>query len=327
MKKKSLFLIIISLIISLCSFSTVAYADQIDNTIYLGGIPAGFSVNGRGAYVNGYSSVICDDGVYSPSKDAGIEIGDVILSINDFETNTALDIEKALTDTNEKILKIARNSTTICLTVKPKKDLSGNIKLGLFIREGINGIGTITYIKGNKFASLGHPVTDENGKIIEITGGNLYNCKITGVIKGVKGRAGELRGVFLKDCNVGQIEKNISTGVYGTLNGDFDYKDLKPIEIGEAKMGDATVYSTLSGTEPKEYDISIIKVDKTRELKNLVIKITDEALLECAGGIVQGLSGSPIIQDGKLIGAVTHVFINDPTRGFALSIDQMLKTK
>ena len=323
MRRKGLFFIILCLLISLFSVSSVAYADELGNSVYLGGMPAGFSVYTKGAFVNGFSSVICNDGVYSPAKDAGVEIGDVILSINNVETNNVLDIEKSLTDTNDKILKIDRNLEIKYITVKPKMDLSGNIKLGLFIRDGINGIGTITYIKGNNFASLGHPVTTENGEIANICGGNIFSCNITGVIKGVKGRAGELRGVFLKDNVVGYIEKNIKTGVYGKINDNFKLNNLRKIELGKPNVGDAIIFSTLSGSTPEEYTISIIKVDKNRTTKDLVIKITDEKLLENAGGIVQGLSGSPIIQCGKLVGAVTHVFINDPTRGFAISIDNM----
>ena len=323
MRRKGLFLFILSLLISLFSVNSIAYADEISRDIYLGGMPAGFSVYTKGAFVNGFSSVICDDGVYSPAKDAGIQIGDVILSINNIETNNVLDIEKSLIDTNAKILKIDRNFETKYITVTPKKDLSGNIKLGIFIRDGINGIGTITYIKGNHFASLGHPVTTENGETAKICGGNIYSCNITSVIKGVKGRAGELRGVFLKDNVVGKIDINIQTGVYGTINENFDLRNLRKVEFGKANVGDATIFSTLSGSTPCEYSISIIKVDKNRNTKDLVIKITDEKLLENAGGIVQGLSGSPIIQNGKLVGAVTHVFINDPSRGFAISIEHM----
>ncbi len=325
MKKKGLFLILcLILVFSFGLSSKVSYADNINSEkIYLGGVPAGFTVYNKGAYVNGFRSIITENGIENPCKDSGIKIGDLILCINNIETNNVLDIEKALNNCDEKILTVKRNSEIIYFNVKPSVDISGKIKLGLFIRDGINGIGTITYIKGDNFASLGHPILDENNNIVEINSGKLYNCNITGVIKGVKGRAGELRGVFLREQNVGIIEKNQVNGVYGKINSNFNLEELEEIEFGNAKIGDAKIVCTLCGGQRSYYDISIVKIDKNKDIKNLVIKIEDERLLETAGGIVQGLSGSPIVQNGKLVGAVTHVFINDPSRGFGILVSKM----
>lgn len=325
MKKRNFIAIIFLLLALLISIpSNVAFADDNGtNKVYLGGMPAGFTVYNRGAYVNGFRSVITENGVLTPCKDCGMKIGDLILSINNIETNSALDVEKALTNTDEKILTVSRNNEILYFNVKPCIDIYGKIKLGLFIREGINGIGTITYIKGNRFASLGHPIIDENNNIVEITGGDLYNCKITGIIKGVKGRAGELRGVISRDCLIGRIDKNQINGVFGKINDNFDKSTLQEIELGSAKVGDAEIRCTIANNKTSNYKVSIVKIEKNKEIKNLVIKIEDEELIENAGGIIQGLSGSPIIQEGKLIGAVTHVFINDPSRGFGILIDKM----
>jgi len=210
--------------------------------------------------------------------------------------------------------------------IKPEKDALGKYKLGLFIRNYVSGIGTLTYVKDGKFTSLGHPILDEQGNLIEITGGSLLNCTITGVIKGERGRAGELKGVFLKNTAFATAKCNTKTGVTGTMKeGEVERLNLRKVEMGEAKVGSATVYTTVNGSEPKEYSMSIVKVDKgEKDNKNLVIKITDDELIDITGGIVQGMSGSPILQNGKIVGAVTHVFINDPERGFGVSVQNII---
>jgi len=319
---KRRFIILFIAIVSIFScFNVNVFADE--EEIYLGGMPAGFALYTRGAEIVGLCDVITENGSISPAKNADILVGDKILYIDGCEINSALDIEKSIKSNYNKTITIDRQGETILKIVTPAKDINGKYKLGLFIRDEINGIGTITFIKGNKFASLGHPVLNNEGKTYEIIGGNLYNCKITGNIKGERGKAGELRGVFLRNEKLGNIEKNNLVGVYGTIK-NIDKSNLIKTEIGNAKPGKAQIVSTIDGATPKKYDISIIKVDNTSSCKNFVIKIIDNDLLNKTGGIVQGMSGSPIIQNNKLVGAVTHVFINDPTRGFGLSIDKML---
>ncbi len=295
-----------------------------DDTIYLGGIPAGFSIYSRGATVIGLSDVVTENGLVSPSKDAGIKAGDIILSIDGNEVNNILDIENNLKNDNVKIISIKRGDDILLLNIKPQKDLVGNIKLGVFIRAEIDGIGTITFIKNDKIVSLGHPILDNENKLIEITSGNLYNCVINGCVKGEKGKPGELKGILIRDKQIGSIYKNTTSGVYASMQ-NIDYNKLTKIEVGDAKIGDAFIYSTVNGREPKKYSIKIVKDDNSfSEDKNYFIKINDKELLETTGGIVQGMSGSPIVQEGKLVGAVTHVFINDPTRGYGISITNML---
>lgn len=292
--------------------------------VYLGGMPAGFSMYTRGADVVGLCDVVTEKGIESPAKDIDIKVGDKILFINEFPVDNAFDIEKALIKEGDKNLTIERNGEIFLERIKPVKDLSGKYKLGLFVRDEVSGIGTVTFIKGKRFASLGHPVVDEDGKILKITGGKAYSCNITGYVKGERGKAGELRGVFLRNNFIAQIDKNTEYGVYGNISECLELTKLKEIKIGQAKMGDAYIYSTIDGKTPKYYSISIIKVDNSQNTKNFVIKINDKELISSTGGIVQGMSGSPIVQNGSLVGAVTHVFINDPTRGFGLSIDKML---
>ena len=323
MKKKLGFLIFILLFLLAFNVNFTPVNANV-NKIYLGGMPAGFSLETKGAKVVGICGVVTEDGMKSPAKDSNICVGDIILNIGEYEVNNASDIEYALNNSINNYIKIKRNGEVITEKIFPTKDINGNYRLGVFVQDNVNGIGTITYIKGNRFASLGHPVTDENGETLKITGGELFSCNITGSIKGERGKAGELRGVFNFKNLIAKIDKNTSCGVFGEINDINNFTNLVEVEIGQAHMGDAVIYSTVLGDKPEKYNISIIKADLNNHTKNFVIKINDENLLNCTGGIVQGMSGSPILQNGKLVGAVTHVFINDPTRGFGISINNMI---
>ena len=329
MKKKIVtFLLIVFSVLSVLSFSNFntnfAFAES--QKVLLGGAPAGFSMQTRGAFIAGLSDVMTNDGIVSPAKDAGLQQGDTIYYINDTEVNNAADIENALKSSNDEIeIDYYRCGNSYTALLKPATDLNGCKKLGIFIRDDVSGIGTITFIDDNNIATLGHPVLDENDGLLKIMSGKIYSCNITGYIKGERGDPGELRGVVLKNEELGVIEKNTEYGVFGKTVSDFNKGLFKEIEIGEGKIGDAEIYTTISGKEPEKYTVSIVKADTLlSDTKNFVVKITDKKLLESTGGIVQGMSGSPIVQNGKLIGAITHVFINDPTRGFGISINNMI---
>ena len=222
--------------------------------VYLGGIPAGFSLNTRGVTVVGITDVNTANGKVSPGKEAGLKVGDIILNIGDYEINNSKDIALAVADGKAAMLTYTRAGEKLQTVIKPEKDALGKYKLGLFIRNFISGIGTLTYVKGNEFTSLGHPILDENENMIEIIDGNLLNCTIMGVIKGERGKAGELKGVFLKNAPFATAEANTKTGIIGTMKeGEIERLGLRKVEIGEAKVGSATVYTTVSGSEPKEY--------------------------------------------------------------------------
>ncbi len=325
MKVKNKIFSILILIFSLLYFG-VNNVYATNEKVYLGGMTAGFSLYTRGATVVGLCDVITIDGISSPSKKAGIIVGDIILSIDNNDVNSAKDIENIVKSNKEVKINVDRNGENFTFNLVPAKDVSGQFKLGVFIRDCINGIGTVTYIKNDKFASLGHPVINNEGALLKIISGKMFPCYITSVIKGERGKAGELRGVFDRSCEMAKIENNCENGVYGTVcKNNFATSNLKEIEIGSAKIGDATIYSTIDGDKICSYRISIIKVDvENKQNKNFVVKITDKKLIDKTGGIVQGMSGSPIVQDGKLVGAITHVFINDPSRGFGIDICNMI---
>ena len=236
MKKLFNFLIFTFLFVSILSIPIKPVSATTDK-IYLGGVPAGFSLYTRGAKVVGLCDVITENGLKSPAKDSKIKMGDVILSIGEYEINKASDIEKAIKNPNCKTITINRNGEIISEKIIPVKDMSGNYRLGVFVKENVDGIGTITFIKGNRFASLGHPVMDESNNILNISGGDLYECNITGCVKGERGKAGELRGVFTSKNKIATIDKNGLTsisveGSYVRLNADdglvgYDSNDNK----------------------------------------------------------------------------------------------------
>ena len=333
MRKLSVFFIgiILSFAFVFCGNITLrAAAEPI--TVYVGGFSAGFTLKTGGAQVIGLSEVATDKGVYSPAATAGIQSGDIIYKVEGIRVETIADLNEVVDKSKGKTLSmdIYRGNESIQLKTNAVKESQTNkYKIGVLVRESISGIGTVTYIDKTtkRFASLGHSVVGENNRELQIYNGMVYECSIVGVSKGVRGKAGELRGMFLSDKKLGSAEKLCNCGIFGQISEDFKVNDLVSAVASsyEVKPGKAYIYSTVNGTLPMKYQIEIVKVDKwNRENKNYVIKVTDDALIAETGGIVQGMSGSPILQDGKLVGAVTHVFLNDPTRGYGISIEEML---
>lgn len=321
--KKIITTLVIVFLFTFCFNTANAQSDY----IYLGGEVLGFTIKTEGATVVGISDVITDKGLISPCKNAGIEVGDIIYNMGDNKINSASDVANALSEYNggDIVTKISHNGKIKLVDLIPVKDVKGEYKLGIYLRDDLSGLGTVTFYKEDgSFASLGHPVSDENGKSYSVIGGNVFNSSIIGVNKATRGKAGELRGMFLGENAIGKIVKNTNVGLYGKIE-NFNLKNKIKIEYARAKQGKAQIYSTVDGITPKYYDIDIVKTDfLSGSNKNLVIKISDKELLKYTGGILQGMSGSPIIQDGKLVGAVTHVFINDSSRGYGISIDNML---
>ena len=300
------------------------------NEVYLGGQVVGIGIREEGVIVVGTREVITQKGVVKPIKDGLLKSGDILLKINDRPIKYTRDIEKEMSKEGKKaVLHLTRDDCPFSIEVTPAKDvLSGKNKLGLFVKECVEGIGTLTYIRkdNGRFGALGHGITDaETGKPMRINNGDLYDLSVNEVTKGRVGKAGCLNGIFIdKKISRGKIDCGNSYGIYGFA----DSMRGKTVAVGDrttVKCGKAQLVSNLSGKE-ELYDIEIVKASfqPMVEEKGMVIKITDTRLIEKTGGIVQGMSGSPILQNGKLVGAVTHVFINDPLRGYGLYIDFML---
>ena len=335
MRTKRIFLTLSAVILA---FLTLTFAPCTVNAesmeVYLGGMPAGFVLDTKGADVIGTCDV-CGELSKSPAVTAGIRAGDVILKMDGNEVSTAADIEKQLSSYNGNGITVTylRSGEEKLTTVYPARDYQGDYKLGVFIRDNLTGIGTVTYVKKDgRFGALGHPVLSQEGQaLLPVVSGNLYRCSISDVVKGERGKAGELRGLFLRDEVVGFADKNCPKGIFGSLSEKSlgackeEFTRIETATIEDVVPGGASIYTTVDGTSPQKYEIQIIKADKNAAgNKNFVLQITDKRLLEKTAGILQGMSGSPIIQNGKLIGAVTHVFLNDPTRGFGIAIENML---
>ena len=271
----------------------------------------------------------------SPARLSGLKNGDVITKINGIPIDGVRSLTENVQPEKENTIEVMRGDQTLSLRLTPKTDpRDGKAKIGAWVRESVAGLGTLTYIdpKTGEFAALGHSISDPDANIVvPITGGQLIDAKFTGVVRGEKGAPGELSGAFLNDGAVlGTIRENAQSGIKGTFTkadvGSYAYSG--PIEIaekGDVKIGHAEILSTVSDTGTDVYGIDIVAIDESGSERNLLIKVTDQALLNATGGIVQGMSGSPIIQDGKLVGAVTHVLVNDPTRGYGIFIENMLK--
>ena len=326
LKKLTLLAVVFTLLLFSVNTPSNVYANS-ENSVYLGGFTAGFTLKTRGSTIVGLTDVLGTERLTSPCKIAGISVGDVIISINGKAVNNSSEIAGVLNahKGGSLVVEYVSGGVLKIVNVTPVKDLNGNYKIGVFVRDDLQGIGTVTFIKDDgSFASLGHPVTNEKGEIHSVLSGSVYDSSIIGIVKGQCGKAGELKGLFIGDSPIGTITKNTARGLYGKLN-KFNPLEYRKITVGTAKIGKAQIVSTIDGKTANTFDIEIVKTDlKRREGKNLVIKICDDNLISQTGGIVQGMSGSPIIQDGKIVGAVTHVFVNDSARGYGISIQNML---
>ena len=271
------------------------------------------------------------DGMRNPAYEAGIRTKDIIISVNGEKITTNRDISNIVSACNGNTV-VKRNDTTFTVNVLPQKSAAqDSYKVGLWVRDSTAGIGTITYFnpQTGHFAGLGHGISDvDTGVLMPLAVGDVIGANISSVIKGQKGAPGQLEGSFNEFVQYGSLIQNTSQGVFGKTN-DKNLLSQQAIPIAsndEVQVGEVTIRCTTNGSEISEYKAMIESINKssTSQGKNMVIKITDEALLEKTGGIVQGMSGSPIIQNGKLVGAVTHVLINDPTMGYGIFIENML---
>lgn len=269
-----------------------------------------------------------DDALGKNAKSAGLRIGDEILKIEDRTVTCPEDVHKALSQCEDYVtLTIRRNGRQSHITVAPQPR-GDEKKLGVYLRQGVSGIGTVTWYDPStgSFAALGHGVSGSRGMPVQMTGGCIYPAEILSVKMGKSGEPGQLKGSASPETPCGILRRNTPQGVFGTAQQPWPGEPLPAAEWGQLSTGPATILSTISGTTPREYSVEIVKVytNDRPDGRNMLLKITDPELLQTTGGIVQGMSGSPIIQDGKLIGAVTHVLVNDPTMGYGIFIQNML---
>lgn len=321
LKLKKLTLLILTFIFPLNVF---AYS----NKIIAGGENIGITLNSKGILIVGTYDV---NGI-SPASDAGLKNGDMIKSINGNEVSTIDDMASKINDlSNDEItIKYQRNKEIKETKLKLYKDESNVYKTGLFVKDSITGIGTLTYIDPNtkKFGALGHEILEQStGKILEIKDGKIFDSKVTGVIPSSDGNPGEKKAQYNIDKVKGITKENTTQGIFGDYTESLPDKNMyevaKPNEITKGK---AKILTVLEGNDIKEYDIEIIDVsNKEQKNKNFIFEITDKDLLDKTGGIIQGMSGSPIIRDGKILGAVTHVVVDDTQKGYGIFITNMLE--
>ena len=256
-------------------------------------------------------------------QNAGLAVGDRILQANGQKVSDAQDIRKAVTPGKSLTLLVQRGNKSTEVKLTPTTQ-----RLGLYLRRGITGVGTVSWYDPDTghFGTLGHGVNDCNGNLLSLTAGKAYAARILTVKKGAAGQPGQLMGGIESQEPLGILTANTTRGVFGTAKDPFSGETLPVASSSEIRTGKATIRSTVDGNGVQEYSVEILKIyPKSRENgRNLLLKITDPALLAATGGIVQGMSGSPILQDGKLIGAVTHVLVNDPTTGYGIFIENML---
>ncbi|SHN78391.1 SpoIVB peptidase [Desulfitobacterium chlororespirans] len=305
-----------------------------------GGQSIGVSLQAKGVMVVGQAAVQNQEGklVY-PAKEAGIEVGDIILKIDGREMNSDQDVANAIHRAGEKQgfseILLNHNGQTMQKRVSTVYCPETNRhRVGLYVRNEAAGVGTLTFYDptNHKYGALGHVINDvDTNQKIEILNGNVVASTIYAIEKGKRGHPGEKIGSFVNQSRFsGNIEKNTVSGIFGSLEGEIKNPYFQePITVGwesEIKEGPAKIYTVLEGERIEEYDVQIERIMHNRtDSKNMVIKVTDPELIEKTGGIIQGMSGSPIVQDGKIIGAVTHVFVNDASRGYGVFIQNMLK--
>lgn len=317
-----------SSLLALSSLQMTAFAKEL---IPCGEV-VGICIASNGVYVIDTAEFEGVDGVSSsPAADAGICAGDILVSMNGKSITSADTLAKLTDEMGDSPIEVMlnRNGDEKSLTVNVKRSADGHFRMGVWIKDCESGIGTMTYVdpETQGFGALGHGICDSGGKTAQIRDGDVLKADVTSVRRGERGSPGELCGVFSQEADIlGEVDVNCDFGVFGTVKqGKFSGETTETAEREEVVEGEAVILSNFDGGQIAEYSAEITKINKDEnDSKGMIIKITDSRLIEKTGGIVQGMSGSPIIQNGKLVGAVTHVFVNDPTRGYGIFIANML---
>lgn len=299
-----------------------------------GGQSVGIRMDVKGVLVVGLEEIETEEGIVSPGYLAGLQIGDIIVSINGTPVYYASDVERIVNQSKDALeLTVLRKNQQHEVELKPVKVYGKeDFKIGVWVKERIAGIGTLTFYdpQTNMYAALGHGIYEsKTNTLLEAGKGELLHTEVKSIREGTVGKPGEIRGIFYgSDAAIGNVKMNSQYGVY-SLGSDFPgFDDTAPVILAaqdQIEKGAAQIRTTINGSKVETFDIHIDKVNlqKAAGSKGIELTVTDERLLEYSGGIVQGMSGSPIIQNGRLVGAVTHVFVNDPARGYGIFAEWM----
>lgn len=312
----------------------VAVVSSEERYVAVSGKPFGIKMFCDGVMIVGFSDILTDSGYRNPAKLAGLKAGDIITAIDNLSTKTNEDVEKIISRTEGKSVSVTflRDNKQHITIITPVKDSSANkYRSGMWVRDSGAGIGTMTFydVQTGYFAGLGHGIKDaDTHQELRLLSGEIVPVKITGIIKSKNGTAGQLKGSFTTTIASGKILHNGTTGVYGKAYS-MEKDTIMPVATpSQIHSGKAYIITTITGAQPERYEIEIEKVNLTTSdpNKNMIIRVTDSRLLSLTGGIVRGFSGSPIIQDDRLVGAVTHVFVNQVDRGYGIFATNMLDT-
>ncbi len=305
------------------AFTGTAFAQE----LIVGGQAVGIQISLDGVMVAGVAAVQTADGEQSPAADAGIKEGDFIKAVGGREIESASEFIEAVGELEGQCadVTVLRDDAQIHIPVQPVKSEDARWLMGIWLRDSISGIGTITFCdpETGTFGALGHSVSDgETGCKMPIRDGCITDAEIVSVVPGASGTPGELNGCADMNIVKGSIDHNTENGIYGKA---FVRLGSRVLETGDIMPGKASIVCTVRGRGEQEYCVDINRVYRDADGTHVMLTVTDQELLSCTGGIVQGMSGSPILQNGKIVGAVTHVFVNQPEKGYGISIQDMLK--
>lgn len=314
--------------------STGATGSTVGDKVVPLGRAVGIKMFSDGVLVVGLSDVETLTGAVNPGRECGLKAGDIITHLAGREVNTIEEVQGILKEQagQDMAVQAVRSGKGIQLSIHAAQNTQGAYQLGVWLRDSMAGIGTVTFYdpESGVFAALGHGINDvDTATLMPLQSGSIMYASVTDVKKGLSGSPGELHGSFDVNHDLGDLYANTNLGIYGVLTGEELKGSGQEVEVAgrdEVQVGHATILSNIAGEQVEEYTVEITHVYPTAagETRNLMVEVTDPRLLETTGGIVQGMSGSPILQNGKLVGAVTHVLINDPTRGYGILAENML---
>lgn len=323
MKNKTKLLALWAFLFFIIPINIFAYS----NYIIPGGENIGIEVNSKGVLIVGFYKV--DNNFIA--RDSGFLVGDSIIEVNNKTVSSIDDMVSAIKEnSNESVeFTILRDKQKKTIKMSENIDNDGVYKTGMYVKDKIVGIGTLTYIDPNTkiFGALGHEIDEKTtAEKFEIKDGKIFKSNVTGIERSESGNAGEKNANYDTSTVYGKIDENTKSGIFGNYTDEIpDVASLKVASKDEVRTGEATIKTVIDGDKVEEFTINIIKIDKNSETKNILFEITDEKLLKKTGGVVQGMSGSPIIQNQMIIGAVTHVIVNDATKGYGIFITTMLE--